>query len=71
MISSTPGFSGARWQPFVQRTTWTLLPGNGVRRVYVRLRHASGQEVDSFDDIEVIGQEPAASRRGFVPLVSR
>ena len=38
-ISNYADFHDAAWQPFQSDLDWTLLPGNGVRTVYVRLRH--------------------------------
>ena len=57
-ISNYPDFRDAQWQPFQSVVTWRLLPGEGTRTVYVRLRDAIGFVVESSDSIELI--PPAA-----------
>ncbi len=51
MISNSPDFAGAAWQPFSTEVTWSLEPGEGQRRVYVVTRDADGRRSVRFDDI--------------------
>lgn len=62
-VSNRSDFADAVWEPFRSNRSWRLLPGNGQRRVYARLRNAQGQTLDSTDDIELVGQVdvPAAT----------
>lgn len=51
MISNDPSFSGAQWQPYSLHKSWTLIPDNGPKTVYVRYRDATGYEVTSSEGI--------------------
>jgi hypothetical protein len=44
LISNSPNFDGATWQPFAQDIPWQLLPGVGIRTVYVKFRDVNGNE---------------------------
>ena len=44
LISNYPSFEGATWQPFAESMAWELLPGLGIRTVYVQFRDANGNE---------------------------
>jgi hypothetical protein len=44
LISNDPSFDGAVWQPFAQDIPWQLLPGFGLRTVYVQFRDVNGNE---------------------------
>jgi len=60
LVSNYPDFRNAQWEPYTSQKVWTLLPGNGTRTVYVRLKNAAGQTLDNQDDIVVYGQvEPS------------
>jgi uncharacterized protein YkwD len=58
MVSNSPDFQGASWEPFATAKQWTLLPGNGARTVYLRLRTRQGKLAESSDVIMV--NNPAA-----------
>ena len=51
MISEDPNFAGATWQPFLATPQFDLSQGAGLKRVYVRLRNASGTEKTAMDEI--------------------
>jgi hypothetical protein len=44
LVSNLADLSGAQWMPFAPTLNWTLLPGNGERSVYVKLRDAAAHE---------------------------
>lgn len=48
MISNNPLFSDGVWEPYAAEKDWTLSPGDGQRRVYVKYRDAQGQESPAF-----------------------
>ena len=47
MLSNTPDFSGAAWEPFGQGLPWTLAatPPGGLAHVYARYRDAAGNDL--------------------------
>ncbi len=51
MLSNDPDFAGAVWEAYALHKPWTLTPGNGQKRVYVRYRDSEGYQVTSDDDI--------------------
>ncbi len=44
LLSNTPGFVGARWQPFAPSLSWLLEPGDGTRNVHARFMDPAGNE---------------------------
>jgi len=58
-ISNYADFHDATWQPFQSALDWTLLPGNGVRTVYVRLRHDT--TIVTAQDSILLGSSDAGS----------
>jgi hypothetical protein len=50
MISNKADFQGAAWTPYKQETQWDLLPGNGLRTVYSRVRNLVGTASKVFND---------------------
>jgi carboxypeptidase family protein len=44
MLSNTPGFVGARYQPFSPSVSWLLLPGDGLKTVHARFMDTAGNE---------------------------
>ena len=55
-VANSPDFADASWEPFSPSKTWTLLPGNGLRTVYVRLLNSYGLELIASDEITLTGQ---------------
>lgn len=51
MIANTPDFAGAQWEPYAETRTWTLLPGEGWRTVYVKTRDRLGRTTIVHDSI--------------------
>jgi uncharacterized protein YkwD len=49
MISNNAQFSGARWEPYRAEKSWTLLPGEGWRTVWVKTRDAWGRTAVASD----------------------
>jgi RHS repeat-associated protein len=50
------------WEPYTSTKSWTLLPGNGVRRVYVRFRDGARNVSALYSDaINVDGVPPTGS----------
>ncbi len=60
MVSNSPNFEGAAWEPYSSRREWTLRGEPGAQRVYVRLRDALGTVVECSDDIYVSGRQALA-----------
>lgn len=65
MISNSPRFDGASWQPYTTELSWTLSEGEGAKRVYVATRDSNGRRSVRFDDI-YLGSAPRQS----IPLDS-
>ena len=40
--SESSSFAGVTWQPYAAAPSFTLSSGNGVKRVYLRVRDAAG-----------------------------
>jgi uncharacterized protein YkwD len=57
MVSNSPDFSGARWEPFAKTKSWNLQGRPGKQAVYVRLKDANDQIADSGVEIEFIGRQ--------------
>lgn len=53
MISNDANFTGVGWQPYQSEMDWQLLPGNGLRAVFVKLHNASGATTTAEDTIVV------------------
>ena len=53
LISNSPSFAGASWQPFESEVEWNLTPGEGTRAVYVKLRNEQGVETVVSDTVTV------------------
>jgi len=49
-ISNAPDMSGAQWQPYQSTYSWSLLPGDGDKTVYVRFRDTADNESDIVSD---------------------
>lgn len=58
MISNSPDFAGAQWEPYVTEKDWTLDPGEGWRTVYVKSRDRLGQVTVVHDSIYLGGSVP-------------
>ena len=43
-VSNTEDFNGAEWMPYVPSLCWTLMPGDGTRTVFAKLRDIAGLE---------------------------
>ena len=53
-VSNEPDMSDAQWEPYVSAYSWSLLPGDGDKTVYVRFRDAADNESSIVsDDIEL------------------
>jgi uncharacterized protein YkwD len=60
-VSNRADLADAAWEPFAPSKAWTLLPGDGLRTVYVQLKDAAGHTAAATsDDIQVA--MPAAMR---------
>ena len=57
MVSNSPDFEGATWEPYSRTRVWTLRSEPGPQRVYVRLRDASGVVLDCSDEIVLTGKQ--------------
>jgi uncharacterized protein YkwD len=55
-VSNSADFAGTSWEPYASTKAWTLLPGNGIRTVYIKLRNSYGLEVLASDEIQLTGQ---------------
>lgn len=51
MISNTPDFANASWQPYSAEVDWQLEPGEGWRTVYVKARDRLGRTTVVHDSI--------------------
>lgn len=58
MISNTPNFAGAAWEPYVAEKQWTLEAGEGWHTVYVKTRDRLGQITVVHDSIYLGSQPP-------------
>lgn len=50
MISNSPDFSSATWEPFFAEKEWTLESGEGDRFVYLKFKDDLGNESQVFSD---------------------
>lgn len=57
MVSNTPDFAGAAWEPYTATKAWRLKCEPGIQRVYVRLKDRNGSTVESSDEIQVVGHQ--------------
>lgn len=57
-LSNDGSFIGARWQRYEPETNWKLLPGDGLKTVYVKFKNASGEVSEAAADIEVDRMPP-------------
>ncbi len=55
-VSNTSDFAGSVWEPFTRLKQWTLLPGYGLKTVYVKYLSETGGISDTVSDT-VIFQE--------------
>ncbi len=53
LISNSPDFAGASWEPFEQEVEWDLTPGEGLKTVYVKLKNEQGVETVVSDTVTV------------------
>ena len=51
MISNTPDFVNASWEPYQSTKLWSLLPGEGWRTVYVKTKDKSNRILTASDVI--------------------
>ena len=58
MVSNSPDFAGASWEPYSRNREWTLNNEPGLRKVYVRLKDSRGNVVESSDDIVLVKGAP-------------
>ena len=54
--SESSSFAGAVWQPYAAAPSFTLSSGNGVKRVYFRVRNAAGTVSASRNDTITLSQ---------------
>lgn len=54
MLSNSPEFDGAIWQPYQLTMTWQLSPGDGLKVVYARFRDPQDNESDTVQDSIVL-----------------
>ncbi|RLF26815.1 MAG: hypothetical protein DRN14_06255, partial [Thermoplasmata archaeon] len=50
MLSESPDFSGATWQPYKNITAFQVSEGDGTKVVYVKFRDTMGQESEACND---------------------
>jgi hypothetical protein len=67
LLSNDPSFAGAVWQPFAQDIAWELLPGFGLRTVYVQFRDVNGNESVGPETASILLSGDAV----FLPYISR
>jgi uncharacterized protein YkwD len=53
LISNSPDFAGASWEPFSPEVEWDLTPGEGPKTVYVRLKNEQDLETVVSDTVTV------------------
>jgi len=52
MLSNKENFAGANWEPYQKQKEWILEEGEGVKKVYVKLKSKTGIESDpKYDEI--------------------
>ena len=57
MVSNRPDFAGAYWEPFTKTRNWLLQGQPGPQSVFVRLKDANGQMVESTAAIDFEGRQ--------------
>jgi hypothetical protein len=68
-ISNSPFFPASRWQPFAQKTPWTLKAQPGeLARVYVRFKDKHGNESVG-TEVGMIWYRPTDEHKLYLPLV--
>ncbi len=58
MISNSPCFTGATWEPYAANRSWTLESGEGWRQVYVKTRDVFGRTLTVSDTIYLGAHAP-------------
>lgn len=61
MVSGSPDFSDAHWEPYSRTRNWPVTGEPGLRSVYVRLKDERGQTADSSAEIEFVGRQALGS----------
>ena len=68
MISNEPTFAGGQWEPYTPQRKWSLLPGEGWRTVYVKMRDQLGRTITVHDTIYLGKEEPPRYQLGDVQM---
>lgn len=50
IVSSAPNFQGSVWENYSTEKSWSLDPGKGMRKVFVRYRDQAGNISKTFQD---------------------
>lgn len=61
MVSNSPNFAGAAWEPYAPSKQWTLDNRPGQHRVYVRLMDLDGDTVEASDEITLTARPVKSS----------
>lgn len=57
-ISNSSSFEGANWQEYVTAKSWTLLPGDGEKTVYVKFKDGAGSVSEIYSDTIILDTTP-------------
>jgi hypothetical protein len=58
MVSGSPNFYGAAWEPYSANKSWSLASGNGWRKVYVKTRDKFNRTLTVSDSIYLSADVP-------------
>jgi Mg-chelatase subunit ChlD len=70
MISNSPDFSGAAWEPYATSKPWMLAQNSGLASVYVKYRDALNNESETYVATIWVGSGPGLLPT-YLPLVSK
>ena len=69
MVSNSPHFTGATWEPYSANKAWTLASGTGWRNVYVKTHDKFSRDMTSSDAI-YLGATLPTSQLGIAQMAS-
>ena len=65
MVSNYPDFSGSIWEDYKEQRTWDMLPGEGLKKVYIKFKDNAQNETPSkFSTITLENRNPVEAGLG-------
>jgi hypothetical protein len=58
LLANSAYFENAAWQPYARNTSWQLLPGDGSKTVYLKIRYQNGDTSGTVYDKIILDSTP-------------